>query len=200
MKRTFTAWLAAGALAAIGDGLPAGAQSVTPSATDKVTINGWALNMSNIATGANQTIRINIDRLVESVAAPAPDRHLSREEAGRAAARARKAARARPVQLPRLHGPRPEQHHASWHRHPLRHELPRRGRRPAHRHHHAPRDRLPRDASTSRARSTIPSRCSRCGSTRPARAKAGWPTRRRSSSTRRPTRSSSRTIRASRCG
>ena len=37
-------------------------QSVAPSATDKVTINGWALNMSNIATGANQTIRINIDR------------------------------------------------------------------------------------------------------------------------------------------
>jgi hypothetical protein len=38
-----------------------GTPSVTPSATDKVTINGWALNMSNIATGANQTIRINID-------------------------------------------------------------------------------------------------------------------------------------------
>ena len=38
------------------------AQSVSPSATDKVTINGWALNMSNIATGANQTIRITIDR------------------------------------------------------------------------------------------------------------------------------------------
>jgi hypothetical protein len=33
-----------------------------PSATDRVTINGWALNMSNIATGANQTIRITIDR------------------------------------------------------------------------------------------------------------------------------------------
>ena len=42
--------------------LPVGAQSTTPSATDRVTINGWALNMSNIATGANQTIRINIDR------------------------------------------------------------------------------------------------------------------------------------------
>jgi hypothetical protein len=36
--------------------------SVAPSATDKVTINGWALNMSNIATGANQSIRINVDR------------------------------------------------------------------------------------------------------------------------------------------
>lgn len=39
-----------------------GAQaSQTASATDKVTINGWALNMSNTATGANQTIRITID-------------------------------------------------------------------------------------------------------------------------------------------
>jgi hypothetical protein len=37
------------------------AQSVQPSAIDKVTINGWALSMSNIATGANQTIRIDID-------------------------------------------------------------------------------------------------------------------------------------------
>ena len=38
------------------------AQSVQPSATDKVVIEGWALNMSNVATGANQTIRINIDK------------------------------------------------------------------------------------------------------------------------------------------
>jgi hypothetical protein len=36
--------------------------SVSPSATDKVVINGWALSMSNVATGANQSIRINIDR------------------------------------------------------------------------------------------------------------------------------------------
>jgi hypothetical protein len=45
-------------------GLTASANSqppATPSATDKVTISGWALNMSNIATGANQTIRITID-------------------------------------------------------------------------------------------------------------------------------------------
>jgi hypothetical protein len=45
-------------------GLTASASSqapATPSATDKVTISGWALNMSNIATGANQTIRITID-------------------------------------------------------------------------------------------------------------------------------------------
>lgn len=38
------------------------AQSVQPSATDKVVIQGWALNMSNVATGANQSIRINIDK------------------------------------------------------------------------------------------------------------------------------------------
>ena len=38
------------------------AQSDAPFGTDKVTILGTALNMSNTATGANQTIRINIDR------------------------------------------------------------------------------------------------------------------------------------------
>jgi hypothetical protein len=38
------------------------AQSVQPSATDKVVIQGWALNMSNVATGANQSIRITIDK------------------------------------------------------------------------------------------------------------------------------------------
>ena len=36
--------------------------SQEPSATDRVRINGWALNMSNIATGANQSIQITIDR------------------------------------------------------------------------------------------------------------------------------------------
>jgi hypothetical protein len=55
-----TAWIAAGTLAVFSTS-PA-AQSTTPSATDRITINGWALNMSNIATGANQSIRINIDR------------------------------------------------------------------------------------------------------------------------------------------
>ena len=42
--------------------LPAAGQSVAPSATDRVVINGWALNMSNVATGANQTIQIMINR------------------------------------------------------------------------------------------------------------------------------------------
>jgi hypothetical protein len=41
---------------------PAATQSDQPTATDKVTITGWALNMSNVATGTNQTIQITIDR------------------------------------------------------------------------------------------------------------------------------------------
>jgi hypothetical protein len=35
--------------------------STEPSATDKVRIDGWALNMSNVAPGANQTIQITIN-------------------------------------------------------------------------------------------------------------------------------------------
>jgi hypothetical protein len=38
-----------------------GAQKPGASATDRVRIGGWALNMSNIATGANQTIDIRIN-------------------------------------------------------------------------------------------------------------------------------------------
>ena len=38
-----------------------GAQN-EPGGTGKVIINGWALNMSNIATGANQSIQITINR------------------------------------------------------------------------------------------------------------------------------------------
>jgi hypothetical protein len=61
MRTSVTAWIVSGVLAATVT-VPAEAQSKAPSATDKVVINGWALNMSNIATGANQTIRVNIDR------------------------------------------------------------------------------------------------------------------------------------------
>ena len=61
MKNTATALIIAGALALAATAVPTGAQSIAPSATDKLTIHGWALNMSNTATGANQTIRINID-------------------------------------------------------------------------------------------------------------------------------------------
>jgi hypothetical protein len=61
MRFTVSAWIAASLMTVAVATLPASEQ-VTPSATDKVTINGWALNMSNIATGANQSIRITIDR------------------------------------------------------------------------------------------------------------------------------------------
>ena len=60
MKNRVIAWLVIGAFAAAAAPAVLG-QSQTPSATDKLVINGWALNMSNTATGANQTIRINID-------------------------------------------------------------------------------------------------------------------------------------------
>jgi hypothetical protein len=33
-----------------------------PTPADKVEIRGWALNMSNVATGANQTIQIRVDK------------------------------------------------------------------------------------------------------------------------------------------
>ena len=62
MISKITGRIVASLLGVVVMGALAGAQSVKPSATDKVTITGWALNMSNIATGANQTIRINIDR------------------------------------------------------------------------------------------------------------------------------------------
>ena len=68
MKTTLLALAVVSALVAMD--VAAGAQSQAqsnapsqlPSATDKVVINGWALNMSNIATGANQTIRILINK------------------------------------------------------------------------------------------------------------------------------------------
>ena len=68
MKRTVLVWFLASVLAAAVTIISAGAQSTAPgaqskapSSLDKVTINGWALNMSNIATGANQTIQIRVD-------------------------------------------------------------------------------------------------------------------------------------------
>ncbi len=60
MKTTLLAWITASALATTA--MSSANAQTAPSATDKVTINGWALNMSNIATGANQSIRVNIDR------------------------------------------------------------------------------------------------------------------------------------------
>jgi hypothetical protein len=64
MKATVLASVAACTLAsAILTGAASTQQvSEAPSATDKVAIDGWALSMSNVATGANQSIRITIDR------------------------------------------------------------------------------------------------------------------------------------------
>jgi hypothetical protein len=61
MTTTVLARLTATALAVSVLALPAGAQAPTATATDKVSIEGWALSMSTVATGANQRIRINID-------------------------------------------------------------------------------------------------------------------------------------------
>lgn len=72
MRTIAATWIGAGVLAAAVMAVPAAAQSVAPSSVDKVVINGWALNMSNIAPGANQTIRINIDRW----STPAQRQHL----------------------------------------------------------------------------------------------------------------------------
>ena len=81
MTTRIFAWVAASAVTVTVVASPAAAQSAAPSATaqstkasanDKVTINGWALNMSNTATGANQTIRVTID----SWSSPAQRQHL----------------------------------------------------------------------------------------------------------------------------
>lgn len=67
-----TGRVGAGLLALAVMGTLAGAQSVKPSSADRVTINGWALSMSTVAPGANQSIRINIDRW----SSPAQRAHL----------------------------------------------------------------------------------------------------------------------------
>ena len=72
MKRLLTAWAAVIAVVATMMGAGAAGQSKTPSAADDVVINGWALNMSNVATGANQTIRITINNW----SSPAQREHL----------------------------------------------------------------------------------------------------------------------------
>ena len=72
MKRILAVSVAATVIAATMMGAAAAGQSKTPSATDDVVITGWALNMSNVATGANQTIRININ----GWSSPAQREHL----------------------------------------------------------------------------------------------------------------------------
>ncbi len=71
MRSRILTWIAASALLASVMAWPAGAQ-VTPSASDKVVINGWALNMSNVATGANQTIQI----MINNWSSPSERQHL----------------------------------------------------------------------------------------------------------------------------
>ena len=61
MQNALIASIAAGVLAAGMLVAPVAGQSKAQGATDKVVIRGWALNMSNIATGANQTIQITIN-------------------------------------------------------------------------------------------------------------------------------------------
>lgn len=62
MKKLMMAGLATALMSVAVITMQAEAQpSTEPSATDKVQISGWALNMSNVATGANQTIQITID-------------------------------------------------------------------------------------------------------------------------------------------
>jgi hypothetical protein len=62
MNRAEPAFVLAIVLAVAALTVTISGQSVAPSATDKVTINGWALDMSNEGSGATQTIRVNIER------------------------------------------------------------------------------------------------------------------------------------------
>ena len=61
-RMTMTSLAALLALAVSGLGAVTDEQAGAPGDTGAVRINGWALNMSNMATGANQTIRIDINR------------------------------------------------------------------------------------------------------------------------------------------
>jgi hypothetical protein len=72
MRTIAPAWMAAGVLTSLALTTTVATQSVQPSATDRITINGWALSMSNVAPGANQTIRIDINRW----SSPAQRQHL----------------------------------------------------------------------------------------------------------------------------
>ena len=62
MKTTVSACILAAVLAATVMAMPQGQPSAAPTATDKVVIDGWALSMGTVATGKNQSIRINIDK------------------------------------------------------------------------------------------------------------------------------------------
>jgi hypothetical protein len=70
MKTMIASMVAGAVVTAIA--VNAGAQSKTPSATDKVVISGQALNMANTATGANTRIQITIN----GWSTPAQRQHL----------------------------------------------------------------------------------------------------------------------------
>jgi hypothetical protein len=62
MKFTKGLCAAAVLLAAMTIGVTAQQAAAPTTPADKVVISGWALNFSNTATGANQTIQITIDK------------------------------------------------------------------------------------------------------------------------------------------
>jgi hypothetical protein len=72
MKVSLFASIAVAALAAPMAQVHLGALSQTPAAVEKVTITGWALNMSNVGPGGTQAIRI----LVDGWSTPAERQHL----------------------------------------------------------------------------------------------------------------------------
>ena len=196
-------WMTTSALAVLlavaSSGAVPAEQAAASAPGGPVRINGWALNMSNIATGANQTIRINIDRW----STPAQREHLittflEKKQDGLLSELEKQPELGR-FNFPGYMGPDPNNtmRLGTDIRYAMNFPGEDGGRRIVI---ITPRVIGFREESTSRGRPTIRSRCSRCASTSAARAKAGWRTQRRSSSTRRKTLSSWRTIGASQCG
>lgn len=62
MKRVIFGAIALACAQAVQPALTASTQDSTPTATDKVVINGFALSMSNVATGKSQMIQIMINK------------------------------------------------------------------------------------------------------------------------------------------
>ena len=198
MKSLFLMWIAAGTLAASAMAGATVEQPAGPTATDKVTISGWALSMSNVATGANQTIQIRINswstasqrkHLIDTFMAKKQDGLLSELE--------KQPERGR-FNFPGYMGPDPNNtmRLGTDIRYAMSFPGEDGGRRIVI---ITPRVIGFRETVNQREQLTIRSRCSRCTSIAMARAKARWPTRCRSTSTRRRTTLSSRTIRPSRC-
>lgn len=62
VKRVILVAIALAGIQAVRPSVIASAQSKEPTANDKVVITGFALSMSNVATGANQSIQIMINK------------------------------------------------------------------------------------------------------------------------------------------